>query len=188
MPQSEKSRQQNPIYTSTSMLRVFSPGDLVEVNDTVPFDALRVGDIIVFPSQDNPEKRIVHRIIGKSGDALTTMGDNNFSPDKAPVIAAQEPLLVVARIRPDGRRLPISRGTLGILQFRVNRCRYWAAWAVRRVGLLLEPLMFWRIRLTETRQFGDSTFYYAGSRAIAKKTENGARFLKQYWRLIYKIQ
>ena len=188
MPQPDKKYQRNSIYTSTSMLRVFSPGDLVEVDETVPFDELRVGDIIVFPSQENPEKRIIHRIIGKTGGVLTTMGDNNPRPDKAPVTEGQGPSLAIARIRPDGKRLPLSRGASGVLQFRLNRCRYWAARALRRACILLEPMMFWRIRLTETRRFGDSTFYYAGGRAIAKKTDDGARFLRHYWRLIYKVQ
>ncbi len=170
------------------MLRVFSPGDLVETDDTVPFDELQVGDIIIFPSQHDSEKRIIHRIIRKTGGALMTMGDNNPAPDKELVTAAQMPKLAVARILPSGRRMPLARGTSGILQFRINRCRHWAASAMRCVGILLEPLMFWRIKLTETRQFGDSTFYYVGRRAIAKKTDNGARFLKSYWRLLYKVQ
>ena len=170
------------------MLRVFSPGDLVETDDTVPFDELQVGDIIIFPLLHDPEKQIIHRIIRKNGGALTTMGDNNPAPDKELVTAAQMPKLAVARILPDGRRISLARGTAGIMQFRINRCRHWAAKAIRSVGILLEPLMFWRIRLTETKQFGDSIFYYVGKRAIAKKTENGARFLKPYWRFLYKVQ
>ena len=170
------------------MLRVFSPGDLVETDDTVPFDELRVGDIIIFPSLDNPEKRIIHRIVRKSGDILTTMGDNNPSPDKDSVTAAQKPLLAVARIMPDGRRMPLFRGRRGMRQFRMNRCSYWTVRCLGRVCRTLEPLMLWRKTLTETKKFGDSVFYYVGNRPIAKMTDRGARFLKPYWRLLYKIK
>ena len=72
-----KKLQRLPIYTSTSMLRVFTPGDLVETDDAVPFSALRCGDVIVFPSPSGHGERIIHRIIKRTEDTITTMGDNN---------------------------------------------------------------------------------------------------------------
>ncbi len=188
MSQPENRLQGRSIYTSTSMLRVFKPGDLVETDDTVPFEELRVGDIIVFPSLENPEKRIIHRIVRRRGDSLTTMGDNNPAPDKAPVTAAQKPSLAVARILSNGRRLPLSRGRHGMFQFRMNRSRYWLRRCLRRLCRGVEPLMFWRRTLTETRTFGDSVFYYVGNRPVAKLTEKGVRFLKPHWRLLYIIR
>ena len=188
MTQPESRFQRHSIYTSTSMLRVFSPGDLVETDDTVPFEELYVGDIIVFPASDDSGKRIIHRIIKKTGDSLTTMGDNNPAPDKAPVTVAQKPVLAVARILADGRRIPLCNGHRGMLQFRMNRSRYWMTRCLRRICRTLEPLMFWRKTLTETRKFGDSVFYYVGNRPIAKITVKGTRYLKPYWRLLYKVQ
>ena len=88
---------------------------------------------------------------------------------------------------PDGRRIPLARGASGMHQFRMNRCRRCGARLLRSIGRLVEPIMFWRVRLTETKQFGEDVFYYAGKRAIAKKTENGPRFLKSYWKLLYKV-
>ncbi len=188
MPHPKDRLQRLPIYTSTSMLRVFSPGDFVETDDSVPFEELQVGDIIVFPSVENPEKRFIHRIIRSAGDSLITMGDNNPAPDSEPVTASQKPSLAIARVLPDGRRIPLARGESGMRQFRMNRCRRWWARLLRSIGRLVEPIMFWRMRLTETKQFGEDVFYYAGKRAIAKKTENGPRYLKSYWRLLYKVK
>ena len=187
MSQPEDRLQGLSIYTSTSMLRVFTPGDLVETDDAVPFSELRCGDVIVFPSTSGHGERIIHRIIKRTEDTITTMGDNNPAPDRNPVTAVQKPSLAVAKILPDGTRVPLRRGASGMIQFRVNRCSFHFMKAVRRIGAMLAPFMFWRVRLTEARRFGDVTFYYRKGVAVARKDMKGLRFLKPQWRLFYRI-
>ena len=188
MPSANENLQRLPIYTSTSMLRVFTPGDYVETDDAVPFSELRVGDIIVFPSHERQGQRIIHRIIRKSGDRFITMGDNNPAPDAAPVTAAQNPSLATAKILPDGRRVALNRGAAGMRQFRLNRARYWTSRTSRKIGRILEPLMFWRVTLTNAKRFGDNVFFYAFGRPVARKTNNGIRFSNPLWKLLFKVK
>jgi signal peptidase I len=49
----------------------------------VPFAEVRVGDIIAFTDLDGA--MIVHRVILREDEALTTKGDNNEHPDPRPV-------------------------------------------------------------------------------------------------------
>ena len=188
MPSADAKLQRLPLYTSTSMLRVFTPGDCVETDETIPFADLRVGDIVVFTSRSATADRIIHRIIRRTDDSLTTMGDNNPAPDAAPVTASQRPALAVAKVLPDGRRIPLSRGAAGMRQFRMNRLRYWTSRILSRIGRILEPLMFWRIKPHEAKQFGDDMVFYAFGRPVARKTAKGVRFTNPFWKLLFRVQ
>ncbi|MBO4344218.1 MAG: signal peptidase I [Victivallales bacterium] len=188
MPAADAKLQKFPLYTSTSMLRVFTPGDCVETDETVQFADLRVGDIVVFTSRSAAADRIIHRIIRRTDGSLTTMGDNNPAPDSAPVTADQLPALAVAKILPDGRRIPLARGAAGMRQFRMNRLRYWTSRTSSRIGRLLEPLMFWRLKPRKTKQFGDDIVFYAFGRPVAQKTAKGVRFTNPFWKLLFRVQ
>ena len=78
----------NPLYhvASDSMVPNLNVGDFVIINHNVPFDQLKVGDIIVFKSpeiqEDGKQETIVHRIAKIQTDvdgnrAIRTKGDAN---------------------------------------------------------------------------------------------------------------
>lgn len=64
---------------SGSMRPTVSPGDLA-VTQGVPTGSLRVGDVIVFtpPTEAQP---VLHRIVSRQGDVVTTKGDANGVAD-----------------------------------------------------------------------------------------------------------
>ena len=78
----------NPLYhvASDSMVPNLNVGDFVIINHNVPFDQLKVGDIIVFKSpeiqEDGKQETIVHRIAKIQTDVdgnrvVRTKGDAN---------------------------------------------------------------------------------------------------------------
>lgn len=183
----ERRLAEMPVYTSTSMLMVFEPGDLLETDDNVPFQEIKPGDIIVFPSKSKAGVNIVHRVISRTEDGLVTMGDNNPGRDAYDVTPEQWIRLVTARIDRNGRRFTVSRGVAGMRQFRLHRCRYKLLRLGGKVGRLLVPLMFWRRVPQKTKCFGDTVFYYSGGNVIAKKKAGVVRFTSRLWKLLYKI-
>ncbi len=73
-------KQERFFYIGTSMLGVFAPGDEI-LATKVDFEQLQVGDIVVYFSPENKQKRFVHRVIEKNADSLQTHGDNNLTRD-----------------------------------------------------------------------------------------------------------
>ncbi len=110
------------LYYGNSMRRVFTPGDLLVCRE-IPFDDFQPGDIAAFFPPDQGKSGIVHRIIARDRDCLTTMGDNNPCPDRHRVTPDDTPRLVIARRLSGGRQLPVTRGRDGLRQFRINRIR-----------------------------------------------------------------
>ncbi len=79
------------VYPTISMLPTLEVGDLVVVH-SVPFDDLKVGDVIVFTVPDDlgqcVGETVVHRIVNITGQTLITQGDDrvtNLSPDEPPL-------------------------------------------------------------------------------------------------------
>ena len=104
-------------YTGKSMLREFTPGDLLETRE-IPFAEFRVGDVVAFRVPEPNAKGVVHRVIARGEDYLVTMGDNNMTPDAHRVVAADNPRLVVSRSPREGVVKRVWRGKAG-------RCVWW---------------------------------------------------------------
>lgn len=107
------------VYRGPSMLPTLREPQLMVIE---PYDGrpIRRGDIILFTVPDQ-ELQVVHRVVGVSGDALLTCGDNNRYPDQAPV-RRQQIVGRVTAVWEGRRRRAIRGGRLGLVQ----------AWLVRR--------------------------------------------------------
>ncbi len=75
---------ENPFYvvSSGSMYPELMMYDIIIISGHVPFEDIRVGDIIVFDRQKDGDKVIVHRVVAVFSDdpkTLRTKGDNNQS-------------------------------------------------------------------------------------------------------------
>lgn len=110
------------LYYGNSMFRVFTPGDLLFYRE-IPFAEFRKGDIVAFYPPDCRKSGIVHRVISRTADSLTTMGDNNPAPDKNPVTIADSPKLVISRSLSGGIIRKVSRGRTGMFLFYCHRSR-----------------------------------------------------------------
>jgi signal peptidase len=64
---------------SGSMRPTISPGDLA-ITQAVPAGSVQVGDVIVFGPPDGTQP-VLHRIVSRDGDVLTTKGDANSVAD-----------------------------------------------------------------------------------------------------------
>ena len=75
---------ENPFYvvSSGSMYPELMMYDIIIISGHIPFEDIRVGDIIVFDRPKDGEKVIVHRVVAVFSDdpkTLRTKGDNNQS-------------------------------------------------------------------------------------------------------------
>ena len=75
---------ENPFYvvSSGSMYPELMMHDIIIINGHIPFEDIRVGDIIVFDRPKDAEKVIVHRVVAVFSEdpkTLRTKGDNNQS-------------------------------------------------------------------------------------------------------------
>jgi len=73
---------QNPIYvvSSGSMYPELAMHDIIVISGHVPFEDVKIGDIIVFDRPKDHDKVIVHRVVAVVDDnpkTLRTKGDNN---------------------------------------------------------------------------------------------------------------
>jgi len=73
---------QNPIYvvSSGSMYPELAMYDIIVISGHVPFEDVKIGDIIVFDRPKDHDKVIVHRVVAVVDDnpkTLRTKGDNN---------------------------------------------------------------------------------------------------------------
>lgn len=74
--------------TGTSMFPTLEDGDLV-VLQQVPFNAISVGDVIVYnPPCAAEDFSVIHRVVGISQGGFITKGDNNRITDQAAGIAS----------------------------------------------------------------------------------------------------
>lgn len=77
---------------SGSMEPNIQTGSLIAVKPVANLNSLQVGDVITYQSPDNPDMLITHRIVEvrkANGEiSFITKGDNNDSPDIAPVPSA----------------------------------------------------------------------------------------------------
>ena len=108
---------ESPVYYGSSMYRVFTPGERLELEE-VGFDDLQVGDVVVVnvPGQ----KQYVHRIIEKKSGVAVTMGDNNADIDDfrdmqdelidrfGDIPSSAQALLDIALLRADASRVDIK--------------------------------------------------------------------------------
>jgi len=129
------------LFAGWSMRRVFTPGDVLVLRE-IPFADFRRGDIVAYGQGDRPG--VVHRLIRREDDKLILQGDNNPAPDANPVTAEDSPRLVVGRIPSGSRRIHgVSRGHLGMVQYRCNRLRRACRLAAIRLGRLLLGQRLW---------------------------------------------
>ncbi|HWP78660.1 MAG TPA: signal peptidase I [Candidatus Nitrosotenuis sp.] len=73
---------QNPFYvvSSGSMIPVLEIYDVLVVDGKVPFEEIKIGDIIVFHRPSGPERVIVHRVVAildEDPKVVRTKGDAN---------------------------------------------------------------------------------------------------------------
>ena len=73
---------QNPIYvvSSGSMYPELAMHDVIVISGHIPFEDVKIGDIIVFDRPKDHDKVIVHRVVAVVDDnpkTLRTKGDNN---------------------------------------------------------------------------------------------------------------
>lgn len=177
--------QSPAIYYGNSMHRVFRSGDIL-VNDPADFEDLSVGDVILFFSPEK-KKNVVHRIIAKASGVITTMGDNNDSPDPWQLTAENEIFLVRGRIDLKGKVHAVSGGAAGMRAFRRHRfCR-----SVRKFfSALVQPLLkicFFRRDLPEPEKFGEYLCYFWRGHLIARCREGGQiRYKHWIWKLFFR--
>ncbi len=123
------------IYTGSSMLGVFAPGDVL-LAEPVCFSEAAPGDIVVFTAPLGPEKQLVHRITSASGGVIRTHGDNNLRPD--PVALNHETkLLKIIGCKRGNRRIKVTSGKEGLSEFKRNQRR---VHRLHTLAVLLRPL------------------------------------------------
>lgn len=107
----------------------------------VPFDSLRVGDVVAFRSGDWV---LAHRIVARGESGFRTQGDGNWGRDSAPLDAGRLIGRVVARER-RGVRTAVSGGARGrlrgavlraVCRFRLRLMHWLAAPILRRFSVL----------------------------------------------------
>ena len=88
---------ENPFYvvSSGSMYPALMMHDIIIISGHIPFEDIRVGDIIVFDRPKDGDKVIVHRVVSVFSDdpkTLRTKGDNNQSSMVGPDFPITEDL------------------------------------------------------------------------------------------------
>ena len=71
------------VVTSGSMAPAVPAGSLCLVRREIPFEKVKEGDIIAF--RTSLSGTVIHRVVGKGEEALTTRGDANTLEDGEPV-------------------------------------------------------------------------------------------------------
>ena len=160
------------VYYGCSMYRVFTPGEKLFLSE-VEFDSLQAGDIIAIRKPG--EKQYVHRVIEKNAQYAVTMGDNNPAPDLLHITRQDVFFLVVSAENNQGKVRKISGGAAGMKDFYAHRRRRWLRLLCRKILFKSEKLLFWRITVRESKQFGDEICYYWKSHAVGRKTADGRK-------------
>ena len=177
------------IYRGSSMMGVFAPGDLLR-GEKLRAAQAEVGDIVAFDTARGTVT--VHRVIGRSAAGkLRTMGDNNPCPDFAPVEAEAQVLRILEVRRSDGRLDPVTRGEIGLAEFRRNRRRRWFRSELPRYAAgVCRRLWPFKRRLTAPVSFGGEEVFYApgGKTPVARRDAAGRiRWFSPWYRVIYRI-
>ncbi len=102
------------VVESESMLPKLEKGEVIFVRKT---DNYKVGDIISFYTDSNPDKPFTHRIIDKQGGYYITKGDNN--EEKDPFRTEQSEIVgeVIESIPDAGKIVLFLRSVEGIILF-----------------------------------------------------------------------
>ena len=175
-------------YFGSSMLRTFTPGETLVLEDK-PFSALEPGDVVAVFNDCASVPGVIHRVIRIDGESAVTMGDNNPRPDEARLTAQSRFMLCTGAVSQDGKQRKIANGRAGMFKFRINRFRRRFRSAVTPSARKLLSLMFWRITLRKSGSFSDgSTCFYFGSCFVARRTASGVvRFRSEFFKLFFKI-
>jgi signal peptidase I len=106
------------ICNGPSMRPTILPGDKIEVQET-DFNKLTPGDIIIYNNPDDIRLNIIHRIIKRDADSLTTRGDNNSHIDPYKVRPEHLPLKVRS-IQRGNHKIKVSCGGKGLFIHRIR--------------------------------------------------------------------
>jgi len=179
------------------MRPLLKPGDGVIVDETVPFESLRKGDVVCFQPPGMPY-RVVHRVVGITPRGLITRGDNNPENDPLRVVPDFDPVRVTG-VRRGRKTIRMHGGPRGMLLHRMYRVRRtflrWTTMPLKKVldfvadaGILRCPkLLRKRIAVyAYGRGDGEYLVLFCGKRKIGEKNGDGAWRIKQPWRLFIK--
>ena len=175
------------IYRGNSMLRVFAPGDLLQLEPLAAAQA-EPGDVIAFDAPHGVA--VVHRLIGRAPDGrLRTMGDNNPLPDAGTIPPDAAVFRVVAIREADGTLRPVARGAAGLAEFRRNRRnRWWHAELPRMLAGICRRLWCFKRTLNDPVRFGDEEIFYAGRTPVARRGgDRCVRWTSPWYRVVYRI-
>lgn len=175
------------VYHGNSMLRVFSPGDIMLVEQITAKNAAP-GDIICFT--DSNGKNIVHRFIRWSDDGgLITMGDNNATPDIGIIAPECMVYRVTERHTLSGKIIPVSAGRKGLLTFRINRFRKFARRLMTIAAGILRRINFLKIPVKNFSHFGDEKIFFFLGHPVAKCSDDkNIIWLSPWFRAVLKIK
>ncbi len=170
------------IVHGNSMLRTFSPGELL-ITRQESFQNLTIGDIILFKSKDIT----VHRIIKRNPDkSFVTIGDNNDSPDPGSVTEKNYMALVIAKITEKGKQIAVSRGRTGMNKYYFNRFRRFFRKALGKVFNAMLFLAFWRKTPDRSCKFGNITQYYCGKKIVMWQIAGNVTYPNWKNKLLYR--
>ena len=171
------------IYRGTSMLRVFTPGDILTVEPIRAGD-VQPGDIICF---DGIRGETVHRVVRKTATSVVTMGDNNRCPDPEPLEPDAAVWLVTARRDAAGKIHKVSGGGRGLFAFRINRMRRGVRWFFDRLAGVLRRVMIVKIPLRHKVRFGGDEIFYCGGKPVLRRDGAGKEtWLSPWYRAVFK--
>ena len=171
------------IYRGTSMLRVFTPGDILTVEPMRAGDVRR-GDIICFAG---PRGETVHRVVRKSAAGIVTMGDNNRCHDPEPLGPDAKVWLVTARRDAAGVVHAVRGGKRGRFAFRINRMRRGCRWFFDRVAGVLRRVMIVKYPLRHKVRFGgDELFYFRSTPVLRRDAAGKETWLSPWYRVFFK--
>lgn len=167
------------------MFRVFRDGDVI-VTREIPGSSAVPGDVIVFTGASG--SRVVHRVISRQGNMLTTMGDNNPAPDSDPVDASASLQLVTGFIR-RRKEYSIGRGKMGMVVFRCNRvrrsCRRGGSMIMQMTARILPGIPVDRCRSSFFN--GVEHFRFCGFTVARRFADGRLVFTGWYWRLLFSM-
>ena len=173
-------------YYGNSMRRVFQEGELL-INRPADFEELVPGDVIVFFSPEK-NKNVVHRVIAKTGGAISTIGDNNDAPDPWKLTGENELFLVTARVDLQGKEFPVSRGKAGLREFKRHRVRRSCRKFGGKILQLIAGACFFRRELPEPVVFGEDICYYHRGKLVARCRQGGqVRFQHWGWKFLFRL-
>ncbi len=138
-------------YHGRSMRFTFRPGDCIYF-EKVPLNEYAKGDVIVFVSQCDEEKEIIHRIIRVESDFLTAQGDNN-TRETVEKISFDQVLGKAVGYKREGKSVkPVTGGFWGRVRASVisksGVCRISARWIWSVLRWSRVARLFWRPSVT----------------------------------------